>query len=266
MESRTVWIIVAVVVIGALLCCCALIVGGAVAGVIGMVPLSREGGVGRVAETTEQVFEVEPAPELVVDNFAGNVVVDADGDGEVRVTVTKRAGNSSQMNDISVDLEGMEDGVRIVASAPSFAGGFRTVDIQVIVPADADLRLETGAGNIEVGGVIGEMDAHTGAGNIEVQGAAGPVSLDTGAGEVDYAGEPRGECIFSTGAGNVTLRLPAELDAQVELHTGIGTIDLGGFDVDGEITNTEVDGVIGSGEDASIEARSGAGNVELDRR
>lgn len=263
MGNRTVWIVLAVVAAAVLLCCCVLVVGIAVYGLAATSSGVREVTVGRVQERTEQRFAVDDAPVVEVVTFAGDVTLRAGSGGEVDVVVTKKAGGSTQLDRISVTVSETQDGVRIEATAPRSAGGYRSVDVDVTVPSDAQLALETGAGNIGVVDVAGSITAHTGAGNVEVEGGVGPVSLDTGAGEVDYAGDPQGDCTFSTGAGNVTLRLPAALDAEVELHAGIGNIELGGFDVTGEVSDTEVDGVIGSGEDATIEARTGAGNVEL---
>ncbi len=62
------------------------------------------------------------------------------------------------------------------------------------------------------------------------------------------------------------MRLPDDANVEVELTTGVGNIDLGDFDIDGETSRTEVDGRIGSGEEATIEAHAGAGNVTLIRR
>jgi len=263
-QNQTLWIIVVLLVVGMLLLCCCVAAGAAgLAAYLTAAPTVSEGGIGRVEERIEQAFAVGEASAIQVDSFAGNVRVEAGGEGEVWVTVTKRAGNRSQMDQISLDIVGTEDGVRIDAAPPGHTAGFRAVDIELVVPSDVSLWLETGGGNVVVQGVVGEIEAHAGAGNIDVADAAGPVNLDTGAGEVDYAGEPVGECIFFTGAGNVTLRLPQGLDADVQLHTGVGDIRLGAFDVDGETSATEVDGVIGTGQGASIEAHSGAGSIEL---
>jgi hypothetical protein len=267
MESgnRTLWIVIAVIVVGALLCCCVVAVGAAVAGLYAF-PVSREVSFGRVEERTEQIFNVSDAPTLEVENFAGDVTVRAGGSGEIRVIVTKRAGSDSQLNRIDVDVREVGDGVQIQTSHPGTTIGGASVRLEVFVPSDARLELNTGAGNVAVDGVQGEILARSGAGNVRVEGATAPVDLDTGAGEIDYAGEPEGDCTFNSNVGNVTLRLPGDVNAEVRLTTGIGNVDLGGFDVGGEIGRTEVDGVIGTGEEATIEAHTGAGNVVLVRR
>ena len=149
---------------------------------------------------------------------------------------------------------------------PGGLTGNLSVDVEVYVPDDARLDLSTGAGNVDVSDVQGEIKAHTGAGNVQVQGASAAVALDTGAGEVSYEGQPNGVCTFRTGAGNVTLRLPAGLSAAITLDTGIGNISLGGFDVQGDTSGTHIEGTIGTGERATLTANTGVGNITLIQR
>lgn len=264
-NSNQTVLIVVIVAVGVLLCCCALVVAAAVAGALSLAPLSQEGGIGRVEERTEQIFTVDEAPVLGVDNFAGDITVRPGESGQVRIVVTKRAANSNRLNAIDINMEERDDEVRIRASKPSGLTSNVSVDFEIYVPAGAELDLETGAGNVRVNDVEGEVAAHTGAGNVQVEGATGPVALDTGAGNVRYEGEPMDRCTFKTGTGNVTLVLPGDVDAEVELSTGIGNIDLGGFDVAGDVSRTEVEGRIGTGEDATIRAETGAGNINLER-
>ena len=94
---------------------------------------------------------------------------------------------------------------------------------------------------------------------------SGTARLDTGAGNIDYQGTPQGECRFETGAGNITLALPADLNVQVDLDTGAGNIDVD-YAVDGQVTRTEVNGVIGDGSQGSIYAQTGVGNIDVVRR
>lgn len=264
--NRTIWIVIAVIVLLLLLCCCVIVVGGAVVGGLYAIPFSREVGVARVEETTEQTFTVGQAPMLEVENFAGNVSVRSGESGQMQVKVTKRASSSNRLNQIEVDLVEREDGLRIETSQPRPMAGYMAVDLEIFVPADTQVDVSDGAGNVRINGVGGEIRAFSGAGNVRVEGAAGPVSLETGAGQVDYEGEPEGDCTFQNGAGSITLRLPAEVSVEVELTTGVGNINLGGFDVEGQISRTEVDGTIGTGEDATIDAHTGAGSITLVQR
>ena len=93
-------------------------------------------------------------------------------------------------------------------------------------------------------------------------GAGGPANLDTGTGSINYQGDPQGECDFHTGAGSITLRLPANLNAQVDLETGVGTINVQ-HEVSGKVTKRDVEGTIGTGGRTSIRAHTGTGSIDL---
>jgi hypothetical protein len=264
--NRTVWIIVAVVVVLLLLCCCVVIVGGAIIGGLSAIPFSQETGFGRVEERTEQVFTVGASPPVELDNFAGDITVRQGESGQISIIIIKKAVNESRLDEIDIDMTERDDGVRVEASHPRTMASNASVAFEIRVPPDAQLDLDTGAGSVHVVDIQGEIAAHTGAGNVRVQGASAPVALETGAGNIDYEGEPAGDCTFQTGTGSITLSLPEDLNAEVELTSGMGNVDVRGFDVEGQTSRTEVDGVIGSGEEATIEAHTGAGNVTLTRR
>jgi hypothetical protein len=134
-----------------------------------------------------------------------------------------------------------------------------SVELEMTVPAGTRLDAGSGEGNVGIGGIAGKIEAHTGVGDFDVGGAAACSWLDTGAGSIRYQGTPQGNCRFETGAGNIAIGLPASPSVWVDLQTWTGRVDAG-FDVDGEITERKVKGVIGSGAEGSIYARTGAGN------
>lgn len=266
-RNRNLWIIVAVIAV--LLCICAVVTAALIAAGVGWfatAPVFQEGGIGRVTEATEGVYAVGPAPMLEIDNFAGDVTVRAGESGQIRVIVEKKAASSEGLDRIRVDLEERDNGLRIRTSRSSTRIATESVDIEVFVPDDARLTLDTGAGNVQVEGVQGEIWAHTGAGNVEVWGATGPITLETGAGNIDYDGQPQGDATFDTGAGNITLRLPADANLALDLETGIGDIDLGAFAVQGDTSGNDVQGTLGTGQGANLKAETGAGNIDLVQR
>ena len=61
------------------------------------------------------------------------------------------------------------------------------------------------------------------------------------------------------------LRLPQELDAKVDLSTGMGGIDVR-YDVARTVSPRKVRGVVGDGSQGSIYAHTGAGSIEVTRR
>lgn len=261
-KNRTVWIIVAVIVVG--LCCCGLAVAVAAVSWFATQPLDWVGVTSLQSERSEEAFVVGDAPSLKIDNFAGNVTVRAGERGVIRVVATKKAPRVGDLDRIELQIDEQNGGLTIRTRKPS---GFTNaaVELEITAPAGTSLDADTGAGNVDVDGLANEIGAHSGAGNLDVRGAAATARLDTGAGSIRYQGTPQGECRFETGAGNITLVLPADLNVRVDLDTGMGNIDVD-YVVDGQVTRTEVNGVIGDGSQGSIYAQSGTGNIDLIRR
>jgi hypothetical protein len=218
----------------------------------------------RESERSEEAYAVSAAPSLKIDSFAGNVIVRSGPSGVINVAATRRARGRDDSARIEVQVSERGGGLVIKTSKPSSVRN-ASVDLEITAPASTGLDLHTGAGNVDVDGIAGEIDAHTGAGNFDVRGAAVCARLDAGAGSIRYQGTPQGNCRFETGAGNIALELPADPDVRVNLQTGAGKVDVD-FDVDGRVSGRKVQGVIGSGAQGEIYARAGAGNIALVRR
>ena len=272
-RNRNIWIIVVVVVI--LLCCLLAALAAGIAAWLGLFTLrSVDSGVlqpgfefDQIIEHQEMSFEVGDAPALLIDNFAGNVRIRAGGEGLISADVSRRAGRSANLRNISIEPSQEGDTVRIVTRRTSAAMSNVAVNLEITVPAGTRIEVTNGAGDVTIDDVRGEIVVHTGAGDVEVRGSQGQVRLDTGAGNIDYAGEPDGASTFNTGAGNIEISLPAGFAARVDLDTGIGSVELGGFDVDGSVSPGSARGTIGGGGgDVTIEARTGAGDIDLVQR
>jgi hypothetical protein len=261
-KNRNVWIILAVIVV--VLCCCALAVAAAAVGWFTTQPLDWTGATSLQSERSEEAFVVGDAPSLKIDNFAGNVIVRTGQSGLIRVAATKKARRKDDLDRIEVEVSERDGGLVIKTDKPSSLDNV-SVDLEITSPTGTRLGADTGAGNVEVDDITGEIDAHSGAGDIDVRGAAGKARLDTGAGSIRYQGTPQGECRFETRAGSITLTLPVDLNVQVDLEARTGDIDVD-FSVDGQVTRREVQGVIGSGAQGTIYAHSGAGNIDVVRR
>jgi len=127
---------------------------------------------------------------------------------------------------------------------------------------EGTLSIDSGSGSLRVQGMDGSLEAHTGSGGIDVLGAEGNVQLDTSSGTVEYEGSPTGECRFETGSGSIVLRLPGELDFRLQADAGTGGVNVE-FEVEGRVTARHVEGVVGTGQEATIVADTSSGSIDV---
>jgi lia operon protein LiaG len=192
-----------------------------------------------------------------------------------RVSVTNVNG------DLSVDL----------SSGPVTTSGTRgEMEINVgsgaveVAKATGDLSVDTGSGSVRASDIRGEsisietgsgevtasslrsnqLSINTGSGNIEVTGLTSPqVSLETGSGSVnaDLSGEVWNVNV-ETGSGDITLKVPPTLAAEVDIETSSGDIET---DFEVAVTRHARDhmtGRIGVG-GGKIDIETGSGGIRL---
>ncbi len=127
------------------------------------------------------------------------------------------------------------------------------------------ISIETGSGEVTATNLkSNQLTIDTGSGNIEVTGLTAPqVSLETGSGSViaDLSGEVWNVNV-ETGSGDVTLKVPPTLAAEVDIETSSGEIET---DFEVAVTRHARDhmtGRIGEG-GGKIEIETGSGGIRL---
>ena len=263
-RNRNIWI--AVIVIAVVCCfCVAAVAAGALAWSI--IQIDREevnsdlDFESRASKQVDQTFEVGDSAFLEIKNFAGNVTVRAGEDKAIHIVAIKTASSTGALDEISISMNEQSDRV-VVRTQKTDKWPSAKVDLEITAPPGTEMDLHTGAGEVELRDMTGTIRVHTGAGDIDARGAAGPMELGTGAGSVRYEGTPTGYCRFETGAGEITLRLPANPDVRVDLHTGLGSVNVS-YDVDSQTSARDVEGVIGNGDRATIYASTGLGSISV---
>jgi DUF4097 and DUF4098 domain-containing protein YvlB len=96
--------------------------------------------------------------------------------------------------------------------------------IEVRMPKDADLQIDTGDGSVETQPVNGHVKIHTGDGSVRVQAVNGNVDIDTGDGSITLDGA-KGDIRLHTGDGHIEAR---NLDGRVDANSGDGHIKIDG--------------------------------------
>jgi DUF4097 and DUF4098 domain-containing protein YvlB len=134
-----------------------------------------------------------------------------------------------------------------------------------------ELILDTGDGSVTVENARGRIALDTGDGGVDVTGRFTGVKLHTGDGSIVYRAEPGTEMSenwdITTNDGGVTLYLPSGFGAEVDAHTGDGSIrnDLSitdGPEPEGEEHRRTLRGKLGEG-GKQIRIRTGDGTIRL---
>jgi len=161
-----------------------------------------------------------------------NVHVDTN-DGSVRVYTadTKQVELKVIYNGYTLDknltIESKQDGDRVNFSAREtmhWSWGIhvnRQLRLEVRMPRNADLNVDSGDGSVEAEAIQGNLDIHTGDGRIRVAGAKGQIKLRTGDGSIEGR-DLDGQINADSGDGHITL--DGRFDT-LNIKTGDGSIN-----------------------------------------
>src|SRR5438093_11936472 len=142
----------------------------------------------------EKTYRITGQPTLRVHTDDGSVRVETWDRKTVGVRVTTR-GWRIAANGVRITEEASGDNVTVDVRTRrwDFVIGFsiRSIMVEVWLPREADLDIETGDGSVSVRPLAGHIRIHTGDGSITVDGLKGEVTLHTGDGSItgsDLAG------------------------------------------------------------------------------
>lgn len=132
---------------------------------------------------------------------------------------------------------------------------------------EGEIHLQTGDGSIEATGLAGQLEANTGDGPMDVRGRFDGLDLRSGDGGIEAVAEQgsRVQTAWSlrSGDGSITLRLPEDLGAELDAHTGDGRIDVDRpVTVSGRLSESAVRGTIGPG-GLPLRIHTGDGSIHI---
>lgn len=205
------------------------------------------------ADEWSKSYTISGRPDLRVDTSDADVHVSTWDQNKIDVQVTTTHYKIGD-NGVHIDERQTGDTVEIDVRFPHSHGviinwgNHHGAEIRIQMPREGRVDLHTGDGNIDLAGFKGEMQLRSGDGSVETDNVDGKLratsgdghirangrfdelELKTGDGRVD-ARAATGSSLVSgwrleSGDGSVTLEIPENLPADVDLHTGDGHIDL----------------------------------------
>lgn len=233
-------------------------------------------------------FTVTGTPELRVDTNDASVEVRAGAAGVIDVRVIVEGWRIGP-DEVRVTDRQSGNRVEIDVRTPSSHWNFgnHSARVEVLTPRETTAEVHTGDGRIVVDGLKGSVRLSTGDGSITAQGLDGSLDARTGDGRIDARGRfdllnlrtsdgsietevrPGSKVTTAwrvqTGDGSVRLRLPPDLAADLDVHTGDGHIssDLP-LTVSGLRSESSVRGKLNGG-GLTLTVRTGDGSIRLDR-
>lgn len=184
-----------------------------------------------LVQETDTAFVVQRGARLDVENFSGDIIVEAWSRDVVRVRAEHNARDR-----IEIQATGSVVSIR----ARARRGMPDAVDYAIQVPRWMRLNLNGVNAEIRVSGIEGDVTAHTIHGDVAVRGGSGTVSLHSVNGDVSLSGA-RGRVEAASVNGDVDL---TDIEGDVAAETTNGDLRLervDGASVEGTTVSGDVD-------------------------
>jgi DUF4097 and DUF4098 domain-containing protein YvlB len=180
------------------------------------------------AEEVTKSFAVSGRPNVRVETNDGSVRVTSGDAKQVEFRVEYQGYELGK--NLRVDARQDGDKVELIARVTGHWGiqlGWghnRRLHIEVRMPHDGDLQVDTGDGSVETSALSGTINVHTGDGSVKANSLNGSIDLHTSDGSITVD-TLKGDIRLRTGDGSIEAR---DLDGKVEADSGDGHIRLAG--------------------------------------
>lgn len=179
------------------------------------------------AQDFQKTYRIGAGGQIRIGNISGDVIVTAyDGDS-IMVTGTKE-GRDREM--IEVEDRSGAGNVDIGVRYPKHCNCDASIRFDVQVPRSVKYefdQLASVSGDVHVTGVTGRLHASAVSGDVHVKDVSGTVSASAVSGDVEVGIsrlDGADDMKFNTVSGNVSVMLPSNLDADVDMSSFSGSI------------------------------------------
>lgn len=214
------------------------------------------------ARDVNETLDADPDGNVEIFNTAGSVTVDGWSRNSVEVTGT--LGN--EVEDFIFERDGDEVTVKVKAkSGRSGHRGFVS-DLMIRIPENSSIEVATISADIDVKGVLGEMEAHAISGDVDMETFAAEVEVESVSGDIEIQGDGK---VTATELVSVSGDISAEqLAGEVQLESVSGDVVLasGSFDEAGiETVNGDIvfQATLRKGGDIYVETINGTVDVDF---
>lgn len=231
-------------------------------------PLDEEGA----EVTADKTVITESIPlgddgRLAIFNTAGNITVEGWDEEGAEVKITKRGGTAEDRAAARIIRTEADD--RVTLRTEGGAQRLHEVRYEIKVPrAVRQLEITARDGNVRIANVAGGLAVRVDRGDIELQNVGGAASTHTMKGHTRVTladAEPEDAQVFSGVNGDVELRLPRGMNAQIKAQTIDGDIEADrsfALDMQKRAAGWHAAGTIGKGGEPIL-IKTVSGNIKI---
>jgi hypothetical protein len=254
--------------------------------VAGAIALCLAAAAGASAQDFQRSYNLGEGAAVQIANVSGEVELKG-YEGSALVVNAYKTGRDRDL--VEVEDESTPGRVVLRAKYPNNCNCDASVRFEVRVPRSSNLNfdkistasgnlsaegfsgrltLSTASGEVSVRRVTGEIKASSASGTVRVADSSGVVNANSASGDVEVELtrlEGGGDMRFSTASGNVHVRLPSNIDAQVSMSTVSGSIETN-FPIEVKTSRygpgSSARGQLGNGS-RTLKLSSASGNISL---
>jgi hypothetical protein len=244
------------------------------------------------ADDWSKTYTITGKPDLRVETSDANLRVDTWDQNTIDVHVTTTHYKIGE-GGIKIVEHQTGDAVELEIRYPhhnfsiEFGPNHNRVSVDIHMPREGRVGLRTGDGSIQLANFKGTMDLESGDGHQEIESVDGTLKVRTGDGHIRASGRfdtlelstgdgridasaKSGSTVASswnihTGDGSVTLRLPENFAADLDLHTSDGHIDADmPVTVEGRLGDKNIHGKMNGGGNM-LTVHTGDGSIRIEK-
>lgn len=240
------------------------------------------------ADEWSKTYNLTGKPDLRIETSDANIRVTTWDQNTIEakvITTHYKIGEDGIHIEEHQNSNAVEINVRFPHHGLTIDWGQHRVEVIIQMPREGKVDLRTGDGKIDISGLKGEMDLHSGDGSETLDSIDGKLRAATGDGHIKASGRfdeldlktgdghlevhaAAGSSLnagwrMETGDGNVSVAVPGDMAANVDLHTSDGHIDLDmPITTEGKMREGEIHGKLNGG-GSSLTIRTGDGSIHL---
>lgn len=210
-----------------------------------------------------QVYPVGMHPTIVINDPNGSITVNTDGSSG---SVTVQTSGRDQEAVPAGTYNSSENSLRIAVDKSPWSRS----DLEVTIPNEADLVIQTSTGDINVTGVNGQVNLTSDSGTITLSqvSLARNSSVSTNSGDIRFDGaltDPNGSYQFQSGSGSVDVTLPADSSFHAAVTTKSGSFKSDFPEVNSPPSGGAIVGDVGNLPRANVVVKTDSGSINLNK-